>query len=105
MDLLIDDVRDFNVDAIARTADAAKKMLRIGGWDKIFFDHDLGSDVTGYDILVYALENEFLNKSKIVFVTSNPVGRERMESALKEHNFVVVRPNPYSYYWAKEDSQ
>ena len=99
MNLLIDDTRDFNVDVIARTADAGRKMLRIGGWDKVFFDYDLGSNVTGYDLLVYALENEFLNNSKIVFVTTHPNGRERMESALKEYNFVVVRPDQYSHYW------
>jgi hypothetical protein len=31
--LLIDDVRDLDVDVIARTAEAGKKLLEIGGWD------------------------------------------------------------------------
>lgn len=80
--LLIDDTRDLNCDAIARTSDAAKKLLFIGGWECVVFDHDLGlKSQTGYDVLTWAIENDLL-PNRVQLCTSNPVGRKRIEQAL-----------------------
>ena len=40
--LLIDDVRDLNADAIARTPEAGQRLLASGPWACLCLDHDLG---------------------------------------------------------------
>ncbi len=91
--LLIDDERDLNCDVIARTAKAGKRLLSIVCWDVVCFDHDLGLGETGYDVLMYAIENEFLfNVKKIQLVTSNPVGRAKMETALLMDGWKRLNP-------------
>jgi hypothetical protein len=88
MQLLIDDMRNFDVDAIARTPDAARTMLKDIAWETVYFDHDLGPDVeSGYDILTWALENDLLQGARVMLVTSNPSGRLRMEAALENHGY------------------
>lgn len=82
--LLIDDCRDLGVDVIARTPEAGKRMLALGGWECLCLDHDLGSteSETGYDLLKWALEWKFVPQ-KVQLVTSNPVGRQNMRTALE----------------------
>lgn len=87
--LLIDDCRDLNADVIARTPEAGKRMLALGGWECVCFDHDLACAETGYDVLVWALEKQFL-PVKVQLVTSNPVGRQNMRQALEAHGYVTV---------------
>ena len=89
--LLIDDVRDLAVDAIARTAEAGKKLLAMGGWTHLYLDHDLGdaSDETGYGVLVWALEFDHV-PYKVTLVTSNPPGRMRMQAALENAGYTTL---------------
>ena len=101
MDLLIDDIRDFNVDVIARNGHAGRVMLSATPWDIVYFDHDLGDDINGYELLTWALENDILNETKVKIVTGNPVGRQNMEAALENANFIEVHPSPYESYWEK----
>lgn len=84
--LLIDDCRDLGADIIARNPSAARRMLALGGWECVCFDHDLGSDESGYDIVVWAIEKQFL-PPKIQLVTSNPVGRANMRAALEADGY------------------
>ena len=100
--LLIDDMRDMNVDVIARTGLAGKKMLAIGGWEYILFDHDLGCDIDGYELLTYALEADLLGDAKIHLVTSNPVGRQNMEAALKDAGYNIDYARPNLPVWVKK---
>jgi hypothetical protein len=82
MYLLIDDVRDLGCEAIARTSEAARLLLPLGEWECVCFDHDLGlGEETGYQILVWAIENNHL-PNKVQLVTSNPVGKKSMAQAL-----------------------
>jgi len=86
--LLIDDCRNFG-NIIARTADGGKLLLKLfNNWSISFYldwtlgiDHDLGGDETGYDILKWAIEKEYL-PSKIQLVTMNPVGKQNMATLL-----------------------
>ena len=89
--LLIDDVRDLRVDAIARNAEAGRVLLSVGCWDTLYLDHDLGdtSAETGYGVLVWALE-QGLVPHNVTLVTSNPTGRLRMESALRGGGYLSV---------------
>lgn len=84
--LLIDDIRDLNTDVIARTPEAGMKLLALGGWDCLCLDHDLATEKTGYDVLVWAIECGFLPKM-VQLVTSNPVGRQNMTAALENAGF------------------
>lgn len=84
--LLIDDERNLNTDAVARTAAAGRKLLALGGWDCVCFDHDLGEEESGYDVLKWALDYGFL-PAKVQLVTSNPVGRQNMRAALEAYGY------------------
>jgi len=101
MRLLIDDVRDFNVDLIARNGISGLKLLVAFDFETVYFDHDLGDGISGFEVLSQALLRNLLNQSKVIIVTSNPVGRERMENALKDFGFEIVRPNAYESHWEK----
>lgn len=88
--LLIDDMRNLSTEAIARTPEAAKQLLSLRCWYCVCFDHDLGCRAeTGYDILVWAINNEYL-PSMVQLVTSNPVGRERMAAALEHSGYTSI---------------
>lgn len=87
--LLIDDTRDLNTEAIARTPAAARELLSLKCWYCVCFDHDLGNKQTGYDILKWALENDLL-PSRVQLVTSNPVGRDNMRSSLEHSGYKTI---------------
>lgn len=92
--LLIDDTRAEDapnimrkIDLIARTywtgIDALTKM---GKWDVLLLDHDLnsfdfdnGKEYTGYNIMCFLESNPEYLPDKIEIVSSNPVGRSRMQ--------------------------
>lgn len=93
--LLIDDCRDIGCDVIARNAIAGRKMLAIGGWECVCFDHDLGDGEDGYSVLVWAIENKFL-PNLVQLVSSNPVGRANMRSALENDGYVTVNGIDFS---------
>ncbi len=86
--LLIDDKRDLNCEVIARTPKAAKQLLAVGGWSCVCFDHDLGEDESGYDILKWALAGGFV-PDKVQLVTSNPVGRQNMKNVLLDNGYIT----------------
>lgn len=93
--LLIDDERNLDVDVIARTPEAGRYLMRLAyrgggnGWECICFDHDLGARETGYDLLVWGIENRLL-PNRIQLVTSNPVGRKRMRQALEREGYKTI---------------
>jgi hypothetical protein len=85
--LLIDDIRDIGADVTARNAEVAKSVL--AGplvFDKVYFDHDLGPDETGHDVLVWMLVNG-IRPPMIVLVTMNPVGLRNMENVLAANGY------------------
>ena len=88
--LLIDDERSLDVDVIARTAAAGKEMLKsYRKWECVCFDHDLGGIDTGYDVMVWAIQNRLL-PNRVQLVTSNPVGRKNMRAALEREGYKTV---------------
>jgi len=70
-----------NCDVIARTAEAGKKLLALGGWACLCLDHDLGEGESGYDVTKWAIENRFMS-DKVLIVSSNPVGRDNIARLL-----------------------
>lgn len=80
--LLIDDIRELDMDLIARTGGEGLYALEAYPVTHLYMDHDLGEDSTnGYEVLTLALELG-LCPENVFLVTSNPVGRQNMESAL-----------------------
>lgn len=87
MQLLIDDVRTMPVDKIVRTYDEGIQALQENKWDIVWLDHDLGcfkdgKEYTGYTILCWLEENPRFLPKNIRLVTSNPVGRARMQMVI-----------------------
>ena len=93
--LLIDDVRTIQyiendygikVQYVARTfAEGIAMLKNHGPFDILLLDHDLasydenGTELTGYSIMLFLEENPEFTPKDIVFVTSNPVGRAKMQ--------------------------
>ena len=96
--LAIDDMRDFpGADHVARSAQDGLRALREDGpWALLYLDHDLASfegekEITGYDILCWLEEHPQYAPERIELVTSNPVGRGRMEMAIRN---IMKRKKP-----------
>jgi CheY-like chemotaxis protein len=91
MRLIVDDIRDLGCDVIVRTPEAAMELLTKAGFlfEAICLDHDLGRELTGYDVLKYGLESETLPK-RVQIVTQNPVGRDRMTKLLQDYGYVCT---------------
>ena len=79
--LLIDDVRDLNTDAIARTPEAGQRLLASGPWACLCLDHDLGTAQTGLDVLHWAIGHDCLPQ-RVQLVTTNLTARSKMGAAL-----------------------
>lgn len=89
--LLIDDLREIEADVVARSYDAGINALKNKGpFDLLLLDHDLGEDhldddghmKTGYGIMCWLEENQQYLPERIQLVTSNPVGRTKMQTVI-----------------------
>lgn len=90
MKLFVDDFRtEYSVNWIqARTYKDAITILETGKVTHLSLDHDLGTKKTGYDILLWlekkAAGGDFSCVPKSIRIHSaNPVGRQKMEQAIK----------------------
>jgi len=94
--LLIDDMRNIRADYVARTFDdGVYALLNEGPWEILYLDHDLGDPVpykTGYDIINFLEANPVLLPKKIILVTDNPVGRQKMQKVI---NRLYGKSNDY----------
>jgi hypothetical protein len=82
--LLIDDKRDLKANRVARNYHQGIVALKQEKWDLLLLDHDLGdfhdgTEKTGYDIMLFLEEHPQYLPGKIEIVSSNPVGRRRMQ--------------------------
>ena len=79
--LLVDDVRNIpGVDRVARTYDeAVQAIVNEGPWKCIMFDHDLGEERNGYDLMCMLEREPKLIPDNIMIITQNPAARPRME--------------------------
>ena len=58
-----------------------------GGITTLYLDHDLGENsINGYDVACKALALNIMPMT-VILVTSNPVGRDNIIAALKEHGY------------------
>jgi hypothetical protein len=95
--LLIDDLREVDfvnknwgvqVTDVARTFAEGINALKAGEIDTLLLDHDLacfdeeGTELTGYKVMLFLEENTHLLPKRILLVTSNPVGRAKMQTVI-----------------------
>jgi hypothetical protein len=78
-------MRDIKADRVARTdADGIDALEKEGPWDILYLDHDLGftdagDEMTGYNVMCWLEANPQFKPGRIEIVSSNPVGRARMQ--------------------------
>lgn len=97
--LLIDDLREvahihakygiaLNANEVARTFAEGINSLKAGKIDTLLLDHDLGcfddegNELTGYKVMLFLEEHPEYLPNRIVLVTSNPVGRAKMQTVI-----------------------
>jgi len=92
MDLLIDDQRtNIYTDLIARTPKAGILVLEnlVSLIETLYIDHDLGSSLSGYDVIQMALDRNCL-PNRVVVVSQNPVGCRAIQDILLEYGYKKV---------------
>jgi hypothetical protein len=88
---ILDDCRELECDIIIRRAEAAIQFLKNGyakDLECFIFDHDLGGDVTGYDVLKEAFSNAYPLPRHIQLCTGNPVGKLNMQHLLVDNGYM-----------------
>lgn len=91
MKIWLDDERPMppEFDIWLRTADSAIRTLRVGGVTRISLDHDLGEELTGYDVAKFIEEAAYkktLAPMEVTIHSANAVGRKNMEVAIQRAN-------------------
>lgn len=99
MFVFLDDVRDAPIGAVlCRTAEEALALIESGKVSRISFDHDLGTELTGYDVAKRI--EEMVATGQIAMPrwqvhSANPVGRMNIEAAMHSaERFFNLRSNP-----------
>ena len=92
MHLLIDDVKEGGwADIIARNGRAGKLVLeQLSGFIScLHMDHDLGGEISGLDIVRWALANGYL-PDKVRVHSMNPPGREAIVNTLLDNDYQTI---------------
>lgn len=102
MKVYLDDIRSplpsySDWDVIVRNYESCIKILQTGKVTELSLDHDLGTEKTGYDVLLWiefhVVEENF--KPPIIWIhTSNPVAQEKMILAVEKINLLIGRKQP-----------
>lgn len=88
IEIFLDDVREPPAGfhgVICRTARSAIQVLSTGLVSYISFDHDLGTELTGYDVATYIEESVYkgiFTCPKYAVHSANPVGAARIHAAM-----------------------
>ena len=89
MRIFLDDIRlpsdNLGEVIVVRDAKTAMDLVNTGKVTWISFDHDLGTDLTGYDVAMLIEEMVFMGDIRCPdwdIHSANPVGRERIRIAM-----------------------
>ena len=94
--LMIDDTKTFEADAIARTSEAAKILLKNAPVTYLYLDHDLGNgNENGSQLTSWMIENECLPPI-VHIISQNPEGVKNIEAKLRSFGYIY---NQDEYYW------
>lgn len=90
MKVLIDDVRDMDVDVIIRNPHKIS-LLENTDIDILYLDHDLGvNSFSGYEVIITLIEGFYIYPNTVILVTSNPVGRDRIGNYLLDNGYKSI---------------
>lgn len=95
MKIYLDDIRDCPDGFIlCRTAEEAIALIKTGQVTFISFDHDLGTELTGYDVAKFIEEAYIMGELKLFpqwrIHSANPVGvRNIMAALLKAEGYFI----------------
>lgn len=84
MNLFVDDLRTPKTNKkwiIVRNYNDAISIIKNDNIDYLSLDHDLGEEKTGYDIILYIIENN-LYPNHVSIHSANPVGFENIAKLL-----------------------
>lgn len=70
---------------IVRSIANTKELLSSGLVFDLSLDHDMGSELTGYDLVKWMADTNTWPKGKMFIHTANPVGRNNMVATIKQH--------------------
>lgn len=89
MRIFLDDIRlpsdNLGEVIVVRDAQSAMNLIKTGKVTWISFDHDLGTELTGYDVATLIEELVFMGDIRCPewdIHSANPVGRERIRIAM-----------------------
>ena len=88
MNVFLDDLRDPPPGEewiVCRTAQEAMDLVRAGRVTFISFDHDLGTELTGYDVanlIEQSVMTGAMTMPRWRIHSANPVGRKNIEAAM-----------------------
>ncbi len=71
---------------IVRSVNSVKRLLELGLVNDLSLDHDMGSEITGYDLTKWMAETGYWPKGKIWVHTANVVGRENMVATINRYH-------------------
>ena len=98
MRIYLDDVRMPGIElgevTIVRDAKTAMDLVRTGLVEWISFDHDLGTELTGYSVAMLIEELVFMGDircPKWVIHSANPVGRTNIKMAMESAEIFDAR--------------
>ena len=96
MKVMVDDISQDHgsMDLVCRSAEVAISVVNWGSVSELWLDHDLGEGrQSGYDLLKH-LDACGLIPPVVVFLTSNPVGRQNFRGILEDN-----------FYWMSYDEE
>ena len=95
--LIIDDTRDLGACVICRTSkEGILALERMGPWDLLFLDYNLGRDGNGLDVMYWLQSHPTFRPARLQIVSTHPSGAEllcRMAARLYD------RRNPENDYY------
>jgi hypothetical protein len=86
VNLWLDDVRPAPLGWV-HTANVFDAMCILSAYpvEHLSLDHDLGTELTGFDLLRWMKDENKWPTESIAIHSMNPVGRERMEQFIAQH--------------------
>lgn len=100
-EIFLDDVRnppEHFQGVICRTAEEAIKLIKTGQVTFISFDHDLGTNLTGYDVAKVIEEEVYYGQIKCPkwkVHSANPVGTQNIKQAMMNAERYELKNNDY----------
>lgn len=70
---------------VVRTYEEAVELLKTGDVVEATLDHDLGQDVTGYDLVCWMEENNVWPREGTRVHSANPSGSAAMRRVIRKH--------------------